>query len=53
MIYLGFEAAILNFRLPVSSDNVCFSIIDFLDLEKIGIADGILLLFGLQPDIQG
>ena len=47
----GLAAAILDFRLPVTSDGVCNSAIVFLDPENMGVAVGIILLSCLQAKI--
>ena len=47
----GLAAAILDFRLPVTSDGVCNSAIVFLDPENMGVAVGIILLSCLQAEI--
>ena len=47
----GLAAAILDFRLPVTSDGVCNGAVVFLDPENMGAAVGIILLSCLQAEI--
>ena len=44
-------AAIQDFRLPVTSDNIRNTTIEFLVPENKGVAVGILLLSSLEPEI--
>ena len=44
-------AAILDFRLPVTSDSIRNSAIEFLDPENRGVAVGIFILSIIEPEI--
>ena len=49
---MGFylTAAILDFRLPVTSDNHGNSTVEMADPENMGVAVGILSLAGIEPE---
>ena len=44
-------AAILDFRLPVTSDSIRHSVIELLYLENVGVAFGTALLSSIAADI--
>src|SRR5664279_5177178 len=45
-------SAILDFRLPLTSDGIRNSTIEFLDPKNMGVAVGILSLSGTEPEIR-
>ena len=44
-------AAILEFRLPVMSGRIRYSLFELPDLENVGVAAGIALLSSLQAEL--
>ena len=47
----SFKAAILDFRLQLASDSMEKSFFEFIDLENMGVAFGILQLCCIQAEI--
>ena len=50
--YFYITAAILDFRLPVTSDDIRNSAVEFLDPENGGVAVGILFLSVIGAEIR-